>query len=290
MRLPAFLSGVPRIAIVLAVPAVVFLLAVGVKLGASSGSEPAPPPTLAVSVSTPRPTPAVAAALASTPTPQPSRTDCNAIRGTDYRSEDERAFFQKNCSTTSGGTTVGASTAARTTTTNTTTTTSAQPAAPAVSKNQTALGDRLVVSSVGINADVWSAYVDAGYMPDPVGYDNVVWYDFSSMPGFGGYANSGNLVLAGHVDCGRCRNGGSGTAVFWSVRGLKAGDTAQYVLKDGKTVNYVVTASQDVNTDTDWASIVSSKFADMTLITCTGTFDAGAHEYNLRHYVALKKV
>ena len=32
-----------------------------------------------------------------TPTRPPDRTDCAAIRGTDYRSESERQWFQLNC-------------------------------------------------------------------------------------------------------------------------------------------------------------------------------------------------
>lgn len=37
------------------------------------------------------------AAAAPVPTPQSSRTDCNAIRGTGYRDDAERAFFLANC-------------------------------------------------------------------------------------------------------------------------------------------------------------------------------------------------
>jgi hypothetical protein len=50
----------------------------------TSGSGP-------VTVSTPRNATPV-------PTALPDRTDCNAIRGTDYRSEAERQWFRQNCS------------------------------------------------------------------------------------------------------------------------------------------------------------------------------------------------
>ena len=125
-------------------------------------------------------------------------------------------------------------------------------------------------------------------MPDPVGYFNAVWYDFSRFESYGGYANAGNLVLSGHVDCARCINGGSGRAVFWSIRNMKAGDTAQYQLANGTMINYVVVTSEALSVNSDWEKIVSSGTADMTLITCTGTFAGG--EYNQRHVVALKKV
>src|SRR4029079_6739161 len=40
---------------------------------------------------------AVAVAPTATP-PLPDRTSCDAIRGTDYRSDKERDFFRANCS------------------------------------------------------------------------------------------------------------------------------------------------------------------------------------------------
>jgi LPXTG-site transpeptidase (sortase) family protein len=124
-------------------------------------------------------------------------------------------------------------------------------------------------------------------MPDPVGYFNAVWYDFSGWPGLGGYVNAGNVVLSGHVDCARCYSGGSGTAVFWSVRNLKVGDTAQYRTADGRTFNYVVTSSRSVSPGADFSTIVAAGTADMTLITCTGSFSGG--EYSLRHVVSFRK-
>ena len=37
----------------------------------------------------------------TTPTPRPDRKDCDAIKGTDYRSETERAWYLANCRETS---------------------------------------------------------------------------------------------------------------------------------------------------------------------------------------------
>jgi sortase (surface protein transpeptidase) len=152
---------------------------------------------------------------------------------------------------------------------------------------QTPIGERLVIPAAGVNAEIWRAAVTTGEMPDPVGYFNAVWYDFSALPGYGGHVSSGNLVLSGHVDCARCHNGGPGTAVFWSARNLKAGDTAQYYTADGRVQNYVVVSSTSYSHEANFAPIVASGAADMTLITCTGTFAGG--NYNLRHVVAFKK-
>jgi hypothetical protein len=214
---------------------------------------------------------AEAAVIEPSPTATPEaayRTDCNAIRGTDYTSGEERDWFMQNCC---GGSGVA----------------SAAGAVPI--GVQAATGERLIIAKAGVNAEVYRAAVPAnGQMPDPAGYFNAVSYDFSRHPGFGGDASSGNLVLSGHVDCARCRNGGSGTAVFWSVRNLAVGDSAQFVTATGATINYVVTSSRSLSPNANWDLIIASDAADMTLITCTGTFAGG--EYNLRHVVALKKV
>jgi hypothetical protein len=127
-----------------------------------------------------------------------------------------------------------------------------------------------------------------GVMPDPIGYFNAVLYDFSALSGLGGYYNAGNIVLAGHVDCGRCYDGGSGTAVFWNVRTMQIGETAQYITAAGEVQNYQVVYSYDADPNVDWAPIVGSGSADMTLITCIGTFSGG--HYDLRHVVGLRKI
>lgn len=218
---------------------------------------------------------AVGPDLAPTSTPEPTpepppanRADCYVIWGTPFLSPEEEVWFKENCATIAS--------------------TDGPAVPPGAGNAQVPIGDRIVIPAAGVSADVYRVTVPTdGQMPDPTGYFNAVWYDFSKLPGFGGYVNIGNLVLSGHVDCARCRNGGSGTAVFWSVRNLKEGDTAQYLAADGKMLNYVVTVSRSISPNADWDSIVASWVADMTLITCTGSFSGG--EYNLRHVVLLKK-
>jgi hypothetical protein len=237
------------------------LLVTAVACGGGNGDES---PTV-----TPRPTGPDVTPIASPvpePTAQPNRGDCAVINGTAFLSDAERDWFAANCAHLDG------------------------PAVgPGANNAQVPIGDKLIIPSANINTEVARATVSAsGQMPDPTGYFNAVWYDFSSWPGMGGYVNAGNMVLSGHVDCARCVNGGSGTAVFWSVRNLKPGDTAEYRSADGKTISYVVVDSHAVGTDADFGAIVASSSADMTLITCTGTFSGG--EYNQRHIVAFKKV
>jgi LPXTG-site transpeptidase (sortase) family protein len=231
--------------------------------GDESGAGPRPTPPL----SAVGPDVALTATLPpATPTPQPNRRDCAAIRDTPYLSDEEGAWYRQNCASND-----------------------APPVPAGTSGAQVSIGDRLIIPGASVNAEVYRATVPgSGQMPDPVGYFNAVWYDFGSWPGMGGYVNAGNMVLSGHVDCGRCYNGGSGTAIFWSVRQLKAGDTAEYRTADGRSFTYIVTDSRAVLPTADFAAIVASSAADMTLITCTGTFSGG--EYNQRHVVTFRKV
>jgi hypothetical protein len=222
--------------------------------------------------------------VAASPTAQPTaaaapnRKDCAAIRGTDYQSGEEREWYLANClSQAVAGT-------------GNTNTSPAAATGGGVSAGEFALGDRLVISSIGVNANVTGMTVGSnGQMPDPAGYFNAVWYDFKSHPGIGGYTD-GNLVLAAHVDCARCHNGSSGTALFYSVRNLAAGAQIQYYAHDGSVHTYSVRSVASYAPGADWGSILSTSAADMTLITCGGTWDPVAHEYSIRWAVYADKV
>jgi LPXTG-site transpeptidase (sortase) family protein len=201
------------------------------------------------------------------------RTDCEAIRGTPFTNPEEQAWYKDNCARTDGP----------------------KVPAPASGNAQVPIGDTLIIPSAGVETPISRTTVpESGAMPDPTGYFNAVWYDFSKFDRYGGYANAGNLILSGHVDCAHCigdpngKTGTSGRAIFWSIRNLKVGDTAQYKTADGQVINYAVVSSEALSVNSDWDKIVSSNTADMTLITCTGTFSGG--EYNQRHVVAFKKV
>jgi sortase (surface protein transpeptidase) len=283
------LDGVPRFVLVLAVPVIAFLITIGISLGTSGSEENTAdtPPSVGVSVSSQQPLPTATSSAAPTPTAasQAFRTDCAAIRGTDYRSGDERDWFQKNCL---GSSVVSNSTSSSAASTNTTSSSAPRPAAAAATSGvEAATGQRLVIPKANVNTDIYITKMVSGDMPNPKGYFNALTYDMSALPGLGGDVNKGNLVLSGHVDCGRCYNGGSGIAVFWSVRQLSAGDTAQVIKADGSVQNYVVTSSKATTAQQDFSPYVASGAADMTIITCTGTFSGG--EYDNRHVVTFKK-
>lgn len=290
MRIPEALNTVPRGVLIGIVPVAVFLIAAAISFGAGGGNDeggqsaslsPTVTPTLRVAQAATTPT--AQPTTAPTATALPDRTNCNDIRGTDYRSNAERTWFQQNCSGAStaaasgGGSGGGGSSVPSGGSSNT------AGAGPSVAGSEYPLGDRLIIPAAGVNAPVSGIKVGAnGVMPDPVGYFNAVWYDFSEH-GLGGYVTGGNLVVAGHVDCARCNNGGPGTAVFYNTRYLKPGDTIQYVTASGVTKNYVVFSNVDYPANSDFSSVVAPSAADITIITCTGSFSGG--HYNLRNVV-----
>ena len=300
MRLPTILERIPRIAYVLAIPVVAFIVTVGIVLGTSGGdnnNKVALVPTVGPSGdnidAAPTLTPVItattqAAATSATPTPvateEPNRKDCSAIKGTAYESGAERDWYLANCTGSSSNTATTSNGGGSTSSTNT----GGGGGAPGHTYGtEYSLGAQLIIPSISLNAAVTGMDVGAsGAMPDPNGYFNVVQYNFP----YHSWAGGSNKIIAGHVDCGRCYNGGSGTAVFWYIRSLAIGATAQYIAADGTVTNYVVFNEYAVPDGSDFSSVVSSSAADMTLITCTGTFTASAGGYNNRYVVQLRKV
>jgi hypothetical protein len=284
-----YLSRLERWHLLLAVPVAAFVVTFGVTL-ATGGDEPEDEPAGSQQVAaenvgllvTPTTAPLPTATLEPTATqPPPNREDCDAIEGTDYQSPEERDWYLANCNG-GGGSSASASGGGQ-----------GAPAytGPAtVGAAEFALGDRLIIPAAGVNASVTGSVVGgSGQMTSPVGYFNAVWYDFSGFPGIGGYVDSGNLVVAGHVDCARCHNGASGGAVFYNIRNLKAGDSIQYVTAAGQTVSYVVTGAYWYEPTANWAAVLSSGAADLSIVTCIGTFDTSRHEYTHRLVVYADK-
>jgi LPXTG-site transpeptidase (sortase) family protein len=272
--LGALSGGMPRGPMFIGVPVLAFFVTIGVVMAVSGGNGDKTPaePTLNVSLSQSLtvPTPTLVPPE-PTATAVPDRTSCSEISGTAYRSDAERDWYLANCSgqaASSGGTTT------------TTTTTSSAPRS--TGGGQFAMGDRLVISKIGLNAPVYSTVVGSdGVMVDPTGYFNAVWYDFRNIPGLGGYPTTGgNTVLAGHVD-----SAVYGRAVFYDLKNVAVGDTIEYYVSDGSYYRYVVSAIGDYLPSDNWAAIVASTAADMTIITCIGTFDTSVRQYSHRRVV-----
>lgn len=271
-------GGTPRGPMLIGIPLAAFFVAVGLVMAFSNGNDSgntAAVPTVPVSVAQSQP---IATATAVPPSPVPDRTSCDAIRGTDYRSESERQWFQQNCNTQTATTSTG--------TTTTTTTTSSAPRPAAVTGAQPYMGERLVIPKIGVNADVHRGTVVNGVMADPTGYFNVLWYDFTGYPGLGGHPTTGgNTVIAGHVD-----SAVYGIVVFYYIRNLVAGDVIEYYAADGSYHKYAVTSVGDYPNTFNFAQLVGSSVADLTIITCSGTFDTSVRNYSHRRVVFAQKL
>ena len=144
----------------------------------------------------------------------------------------------------------------------------------------------MIIEKLGVDAPVVTMGVDANGIPQ-VPYDpsEVVWYNFSSKPGWGS-----NAVFAGHVDW--TVNGQPVTAVFYFIRDLKVGDIIDVKLEDGTDYKYKVVGVEAIpDTDPRALQMMGPTSTDMiTLITCGGVFtrEAGnpyGGNYDQRQFV-----
>ena len=132
---------------------------------------------------------------------------------------------------------------------------------------------------LGVGAD--------GVMETPDGPTNVAWYDFSARPGFPVEVDGGNAVFSGHVDYYNY-----GPAVFWHLKDLERDDVIEVRLTDGTVYRYGVVSREQVNATTARVQeIVGDAPEEMiTLITCGGTFDSSAGEYDQRVIVRAARI
>ncbi len=144
---------------------------------------------------------------------------------------------------------------------------------------------RLVIPKYAIDAPVQVKGVDANnVMVSQDGPTNVAWYDFSAKPGHGA-----NAVFSGHVDYIDY-----GPAVFWHLGDLVAGDTVEVHLEDGTIYTYSVDSLHVVSsspTQDELLDILGATTEDViTMITCSGTFDASTDQYDQRTVVRARRM
>jgi len=159
-------------------------------------------------------------------------------------------------------------------------------AAPTETASPTPVTDieRLIIPAISVNAPVTPRTVDRdGRMPSPDGPQDVIWYDFSALPGLGGRPGAGgNTILAGHVDYH-----GYGPAVFWDLRNVKQGDEITVRLRDGSEYKYTARSNRIVDpAASSFNEIVASTTEEsLTVITCAGDFDPATRNYDMRRVV-----
>jgi len=276
-----------RVLVIVGLPLAVFLIAVGASLGTGSNDSrpPAAVPALAVAAVAVQSAPAAGAAAGAPAGTAPAaaapaiRESCGAIRGTAYLSQEERAWFMENCPAPTpvpGGLSAGS------------TQTRLAPPSAAASARVYGTSDRMVISRLGVNAPINVSPVSPdGVMGVPLGANDVVWYDFNGVRGFGGYpGQGGNAVFAGHVDYICC------LAVFAPLRNIQQGDVIDYFTGEGGHFTYAVEWFGDFEDGTNWNSVFSfgGGAEVITLVTCNGTFDTVARNYDFRRVVRAVRV
>jgi hypothetical protein len=144
-------------------------------------------------------------------------------------------------------------------------------AAPDTGDGEDAYPVRVLISSIGVDADV----IDLGLRKDgtlevPSDFAQTGWYTGRSVPG-----NVGPSVVVGHVDSKK------GPAVFYRLRDLDAGDTIEIHRSDGMVAMFRVSESELVDKDGFPTDRVYGSTAEPTLrlITCGGSFDRSAGSY-----------
>ena len=154
---------------------------------------------------------------------------------------------------------------------------------PPLSPIEPALPERIVIPSIGVDAPVnVKSMGPDGMMEPPNGPEDAAWYDFTARPGSGG-----NAVFSAHVDYHDY-----GPAVFAKLKDLKKGDVIEVRLVDATTLRYQVVVSVTYPAaDAPFEDIVGPTSREtVTLITCTGSFDAASRQYSHRLVVRAERM
>ena len=137
---------------------------------------------------------------------------------------------------------------------------------------------RISLPSVGIEADVIALDMSPdGTLPAPNNGRVAAWYSYGARLG-----ESGNAVLAGHVDW----DGHPGA--FWRLREVKPDQEVLLHGNEGEVYRYRVEWVRDYPAEslTGLASLRPGGGAStVTLVTCSGRFDAATRSYDNRQVV-----
>jgi len=127
---------------------------------------------------------------------------------------------------------------------------------------------RMIIEKIAIDAPVVTMGLDEQHVPRvPDNPNDVVWYDFSTPPGWGS-----NAVFSGHVDW--TIHGVPVTGVFYDLRKLEVGDIIKVRLGDNTEYQYKVFANVAVPEDDPEAlkAMGATPTEMITIITCGGTW------------------
>ena len=124
---------------------------------------------------------------------------------------------------------------------------------------------RLLISRISVDASVEARGLDAQRnLATPADFNHVAWYNQGPQPG-----HAGNAIINGHV------NWWTGSAVFTRLGELRPGDAVTVIRRDGNPVRFKVTSLRILAaTARDASLFAAAEVSTLTLITCTGPWDA----------------
>lgn len=150
--------------------------------------------------------------------------------------------------------------------------------APTAAATGSAGDDRVLPTSVeipkiGAKSTLVEAGLDANQAIEVPPVDNpmqAAWYKFSQVPG-----DAGPAILLGHVD------GNKKPGVFYKLRDVKVGDEILVGRKDGRTLRFVTTKTEQVPKEKlpEDAIYGTTTEPELRVITCGGAFDKAEHSY-----------
>ena len=152
---------------------------------------------------------------------------------------------------------------------------------------------RIRIPSLGVDAPLGIRGVPvSGQMPAPAGPSDVILYDFSQSPGWGGMpGGGGNAIVSGHVDYSYklpyVEANYHGPAVFRGLSLVSAGDVIEMTV-DGRVYSYTVQWRRvTLAVGPAWGDLLAHDIGReaITLITCEGNFNPATQEYDSRTVV-----
>lgn len=156
---------------------------------------------------------------------------------------------------------------------------SPQPVSTSAPATSVLLG-RLLIPKIGVDAVIERVGVDSqGRMGVPSTPWTVGWYGAGTWPGA-----SGDAVIDGHLDWYT-----SGPAVFWRLGELQTNDVVVIAGPDGSRADFAVSGIASYPTGAEPAGLFTTSGAPLlSLITCSGTWDAADASYTERMVVTAR--
>ena len=136
---------------------------------------------------------------------------------------------------------------------------------------------RLLIPRIAVDASIEALGLDQNRaLAIPADAKDVAWFDQGPKPG-----QPGNALINGHVSWW------TGSAVFARLAELRPGDRVLVVRGDGTRASFKVTGLRSLPAGArDISLFAASQTATVTLITCSGWWNAGLGSYTQRLLVS----